>query len=252
MSRESREKRESEPALRRSDASGPADRYDAGAMRASLEAGAHRLGVALDEDAIRGLLDHLDELRLWAPRLSLVSSGDLGDPRALVERHVLDSLAAVPVIAPVGPRFVDLGSGAGFPGIPVAVALRSPRALLVEPRQKRASFLRAVGRRLPGVGIEVATTRIEDLPADAIGAGFDALLSRATLPIPALQAAALRCLRPGGLLVAFRGPARSGDPHDPCDGVASGGRLRRLPDRPYRVAPGAPELILASWEKVDR
>ena len=67
-------------------------------------------------------------------------------------------LAAVPLVEPLGPapRILDIGSGAGFPGIPVAVVAGSSRTLLVEPRQRRASFLRAVARRLPGFGVEVA------------------------------------------------------------------------------------------------
>lgn len=211
----------------------------------SLRLGARRLGVEIDEVQVRDLLAHLDELRLWAPRLSLVSAADLADPNALVERHVLDSIAAVPVVAAAGCRILDLGSGAGFPGIPVAVALRSPRSLLVEPRRKRANFLRAVARRLPGVGIAVAGVRIEDLSPAEIGPGFDAVLSRAALPLEDLRNCALRCLVPGGRLVAFRGPGQ------PVGEEAEVPGLRRLPDHAYRVGAKAPELRLAAWERVE-
>jgi len=214
-------------------------------LRAEIVDGAARLGVQLDDEAVDGLLAHLDELRTWAPRLSLVSPGDLADPGALVERHVLDSLASLPVVAETSPRprVLDLGSGAGFPGVPIAVALRRARVLLVEPRLRRASFLRSVARRLPGVALQVAACRIEELPEQALGDGFDAVVSRATLPLSDLLAAATRCLVPGGRLFAFRGPGQA------TLEVAPGLALQRRADHLYRVAPEAPEMRLEVWEK---
>ena len=217
------------------------------ALRAGLGEGARRLGVELDAEAIAGLITHLDELRQWGPRLNLVSAQDLNDPRLLLDRHALDSLAAVPVVAPLAdrPEIVDLGSGAGFPGIPVAIAVRSPRAVLVEPRHRRANFLRASARRLaPGVGIEVANCRFEDLPGAGLGRGFHAVLSRAALPLADLVAFARLWLRPGGRLVAFRGPTQVDEPVD-----LPGSGLRRMPDLSYRVASAGPQMRLAVWEK---
>jgi 16S rRNA (guanine527-N7)-methyltransferase len=216
-------------------------------LRRGILAGAARLGIELDDEAVDGLLAHVDELRTWAPRLNLVSAGDLADPTALVERHVVDSLAALPVVAETSarPRILDLGSGAGFPGIPIAVALRPACALLVEPRLRRASFLRSVARRLPGVALEVAACRAEELPARALGEGFDVVVSRATLALSDLLVAAARCLVPGGRLVAFRGPGQAARRGDPPPAV---GLLRR-PDHLYRVAPEAPEMRLEVWEK---
>jgi len=217
---------------------------DPAELAETLAEGARRLGIDLGEEVLAGLLAHLDELGRWAPRLNLVSAQDLADPRALVERHVLDSLAAVPLVAPLGPEpaILDIGSGAGFPGIPVALAAGTSRALLVEPRLRRASFLRAVARRLPGCPLEVASRRFEDLDETDVGPGFDAILSRAALPLSDLLACARRWLRPRGRLVAFRGPGQTES--------SSVEGLRRLPDRPYQVAPGTPTMRLAAWEKV--
>lgn len=220
-------------------------RWNPDEVREEILRGAPRLGVELDERALSGLLSHLDELRLWAARINLVSSQDLANSRTLVERHVLDSLAAVPLVEPLGPapRILDIGSGAGFPGIPVAVVAGSSRTLLVEPRQRRASFLRAVARRLPGFGVEVADRRFQDLAEDLVAPGFDAILSRAALPLADLLDCAGRWLRPGGRLVSFRGPTqRDDDPAPESD-------LRRLPDRTYGVGVGSPKMRLAAWER---
>src|SRR5690606_2850306 len=103
-------------------------------------------------------------------------------------------------------RLADLGSGAGLPGIPLALALRPREMLLVEPRQKRASFLRAAARRLPGFGLRIVEGTAEQLAGQEPGQ-LDAVVSRATLPEEELLDVAARLLRPGGLVVSYRGTA---------------------------------------------
>jgi 16S rRNA (guanine527-N7)-methyltransferase len=95
------------------------------------------------------------ELQRWGARMNLVGS----TRREEIARHVEDSLAAAELLPP-GSRVVDLGSGAGFPGVPIALARPDLRVVLVEIREKRVAFLRHVAREL-APGVEVRATSIE-------------------------------------------------------------------------------------------
>ena len=145
-------------------------------------------------------------LRQWAPRLNLVADHRV---ESLLERHVLDSLAAVPAIRRrIGDptSLVDLGSGAGFPGIPLALATQPQRAILVEARQRRSHFLRSVVRRLGTSFLSVENHRATEL---SVLDPVDAVVTRATFSAPAdFLSAAAPLLRPQGLAIAWR----AGDP----------------------------------------
>jgi len=171
--------------------------------RDRLQRGSAALGIALDDDALDALEGYLAELVTWNERVNLVGEHDAA---TLVDRHLVDALAAAPILAALGYglRVADLGAGAGLPGIPLAITLRPRDMALVEPRQKRASFLRAAARRLPGYALRVVQGRAEDLATLEPGA-FDAVVSRAALPEHELLAAAAVLLRPAGLVVAYRG-----------------------------------------------
>ncbi len=101
---------------------------------------------------------YLDELRHWGARTNLVGSLAPDELAA----HVRDSLAAAPHL-PRGAQVVDLGSGAGFPGIPLAIERPDLRLTLVEVRERRVHFLRHVVRTL-GLDVAVERTRLEDPP----------------------------------------------------------------------------------------
>lgn len=166
---------------------------------------ASSLSVELDDVAVGRLVRFLDELELWNARTNLVGEHDR---LSLIDRHIVDSLAAVPLLRSLGTglRLADLGSGGGLPGIPLAIALQPGEMRLIEPRQKRASFLRSVRRALPDIGLEISEERGEDVASrPELAAAFDAIVSRATLADPDLQACAAPLLREGGLLVAYRG-----------------------------------------------
>jgi 16S rRNA (guanine527-N7)-methyltransferase len=118
------------------------------------------------------IADFLRELGRWGDRMNLVGSTD---PAAMA-RHVQDALAAVPHL-PANASVVDLGSGAGFPGVPIAIARRDLRVTLVEIREKRIAFLRHVVRALE-LDVEVRRESIELAPASR----FDIALLRAVAP----------------------------------------------------------------------
>ena len=117
---------------------------------AVLDAGLATLGLAdLAEPARTALADHLRLLLAWNTAINLTA---IRDPTEAVRRHVLDSLTAVPILRERGiDALVDLGSGGGFPGLPLAAVLPARRALLVESVAKKARFLEvaAGGRAWP-------------------------------------------------------------------------------------------------------
>jgi 16S rRNA (guanine527-N7)-methyltransferase len=115
-------------------------------------------------EALERLVVYVDLLERWSARHSLVR---FRDRRELVERHVLDSLAGAPLVPETG-TLLDVGSGAGLPGIPLLCARPGVRGTLLEPRQKRWAFLRLVIRELDLDAI-AATVRYQDLPAEAEG-----------------------------------------------------------------------------------
>jgi 16S rRNA (guanine527-N7)-methyltransferase len=131
-------------------------------------------------------------------RLGLVSPGDL---QVLRDRHILDSLRAVRAFRGDERRACDLGSGAGFPGVPLAIAAEGCRFVLCEPRRRRAGFLELVVERLGLGNAEVFAGRAEDLPDQA----FDLCTARAFGPLGRSWKAAWPLLAPGGRLVYFAG-----------------------------------------------
>ena len=105
--------------------------------------GAKLLKVELTEENIAQIAIYLEELNRWAKIADLVSQSD---PGIIIRKHILDSLAALSVLPQQG-RLLDLGSGAGFPGLPLAIANPTLSVTLLEPRRKRVNFLREVIRK---------------------------------------------------------------------------------------------------------
>lgn len=172
--------------------------------RRRLISRARALGTDLDGPQVEAIDTFLGVLSAWTSRSNLVSITSRED---LLERHVVDSLASASLLATLGSSIevADLGSGAGFPGIPLAVVLRPKRMLLLEARRRRANFLRAVARVLPDLPLEVVRRRVEELPGGDPW-HVDAIVSRAAIPLWDLLAIGTQLLRRGGLLVAYRGP----------------------------------------------
>jgi 16S rRNA (guanine527-N7)-methyltransferase len=122
------------------------------------------------------------------------------DSAHLRTRHILDSLRALPHIPPDAERIVDLGSGAGFPGLPVAVARPELEVTLSEPRQARAAFLELTVERLG-----LPNVRIFPGPAEELAPGFDVCLARGFGDASRTWAVAQDLLSPGGALIYWAG-----------------------------------------------
>jgi 16S rRNA (guanine527-N7)-methyltransferase len=159
----------------------------------------------LPASAVAALEGHLRLLLAWTAVVNLTA---IRDPRAAVAAHVLDALAALPLLRRNGVRaLLDLGSGGGYPGLPLAIALPAERALLVDSIGKKARFLATA---ITGLGladrVDVAAERAETLAADAHHRErWPAVTARAVASLPELVELAFPLLAPGGLLVAWKG-----------------------------------------------
>jgi 16S rRNA (guanine527-N7)-methyltransferase len=166
------------------------------ALRTELEDGLQAL--ALDAALASPLLAYLALLDRWNKAYNLTA---IRDPRAMVSLHLLDSLAMHPFVRGIG-RLADLGTGAGLPGIPLAIALPNLQVTLVESNGKKARFLREAVRTLGLGNARVAESRAEAL---AQPAAFDAITARAMATLADILAVGAHLPAPGGRLLAMKG-----------------------------------------------
>jgi 16S rRNA (guanine527-N7)-methyltransferase len=159
------------------------------------------------DEVLALLTKYIEEIELFNPAYGLVGAGDR---RELVIRHILDSLSPLGILrrrlgdAAPPPRIADVGSGAGLPGIPLAIALPDCSFTLIERMGRRAGFLR---NTLALLGLPRLTVEEGEMERAAPGR-FDAVCFRAFRPLdPAILRGLLRLLKPGGFLAAYKGRA---------------------------------------------
>ena len=158
---------------------------------------ARGVGVALSAGQADRLLGHLELLECWNRIHNLVGPGS---PDEWVERHTVDSLALCPFLEEG--EGVDVGSGGGFPGIPIAIAREDLQLTLLEPRQKRGAFLLNARARLGIQNVRILQGKAEEL---GLGARFDFAISRATFSWSEWIRLAAGLVRRGGRVVATLG-----------------------------------------------
>ena len=134
----------------------------------TLSAGMHQLGVHIPSE---GLLGYLNLLHKWNRAYNLTAVRDMN---SMVTRHVLDSLAILKWVK--GPHLLDVGSGAGLPGIPLALALPELHVVLLDSNGKKIRFLQEVKRVLSLDNVDIVQTRVENYHPSH---GFDTVTSRA-------------------------------------------------------------------------
>ena len=166
-------------------------------LRARLGAGAAQLGVALPDEAQEKLIAYLHLLQRWNRVYNLTA---VRDPERMVGRHLLDSLAAAPLLQ--GSRFIDVGSGAGLPGIPLALARPESSWVLLDSSAKRCRFLIQAVAELGLSGVEVVHGRVERYrPATP----FDCVVTRAFAALGETVERIRHLLAEQGCLVALKG-----------------------------------------------
>lgn len=168
--------------------------------RAALDLGLAELGLPLPQAARAQLMNYVALLEKWNRTYNLTA---IDDPLRMVSHHLLDSLAVVPHLPmPDGERLADAGSGAGLPGIPLAVARPEWRVVLAESSEKKTAFLRQAALELGLRNLEVHQGRVEQWqPAQR----FAVVISRAFAELERFLAACRHLVAPGGVLAAMKG-----------------------------------------------
>lgn len=176
-----------------------------------LAAEAERLGVALDAEARGRFTRYLVLLAEWSERAGLTTVVEAADAQ---RRHFAEALALLTVVRGLHDvagadgtiAIADLGSGAGFPGLPMRIVEPRLRLTLIEAHGRRARFLELVASDLGLDGVRVVQARAEEAGRDAALRGaFDVVVARALAPLPVLVEYALPLLRLGGVLAAPKG-----------------------------------------------
>lgn len=124
-----------------------------------LQQGLDSFGLALDDNGVDRLFLYFNELKKWSRKINLIAKNTSDEE--IVEKHFLDSLTLLALVADQNCHLLDIGTGAGFPGLVVKAAMPSLRVTLVEPRQKRVSFLHHIIRSLNLTRAHVVCDRIE-------------------------------------------------------------------------------------------
>jgi len=168
---------------------------DRAAMFAQLRAGVAELGLAPSAHAVEQLLDYLELLSRWNAAYNLTA---VRDPLAMVTSHLLDSLAVAHLVR--GERLADIGSGAGLPGIPLAILAPEWQVTLIDANGKKTRFLREAVRALRLVNVSIEAQRVENVSGE-----FDTVTARAFASIADMLRLAGHLLAADGILLALKG-----------------------------------------------
>jgi 16S rRNA (guanine527-N7)-methyltransferase len=214
-------------------------------MKTLLQA-AKRLRIGMRPGQVEAFRAYLDALAEARPRLRLTA---LTDPEAVQRRHFLEPLAllaALEEVEPLGESAIDVGSGAGFPGLPIKIVRPALRLTLVEAHGRRAAFLEELVRRLDLKDVTVVKARAEDAARDPRHReSYDLALARAVAPLPVLLELTLPFLRLGGLLATPKGSGARREVREAQAALAAlGGFVEAVRPLDTPWAPTPPTLVL--------
>lgn len=161
------------------------------------------LSITIAPEAEERLQLFLDEVLRWSRTINLTA---ITDRHAAEEKHLVDSLTLLPLLRG-DERLLDMGSGAGMPGLPLRIVLPRLQLLSVDAAAKKITFQRHVIRLLALEGVEARHGRLEDLGREAnFSAAFEVVVARAFSDLATCARMAAPFLRSGGRLVAMKGP----------------------------------------------
>lgn len=185
---------------------------DRDSLHTTLRRGIDQLGLALPDEVLMRLLDYQALLQRWNATYNLTA---VRDPAEMITRHLLDSLAILPYVR--GSTLADLGTGAGLPGIPLALAMPQRDVLLVDANGKKVRFLREAIRTLKLERVKAVQARVETVTGQ-----FDCITARAFASLADMLAWGGQLLAPGGEWLAMKGRT----PDAELDALPSGFTVR--------------------------
>jgi len=162
-----------------------------------LRDGALALGVTLSEEQQLTLINFVDLLVKWNKVYNLTA---VRDPLKILDRHIFDSLSVLPYLS--GNRLIDIGAGAGIPGIPLAVAQCDKEFVLLDSNRKKTRFMQQAKTELSLTNVSVIHSRVENYQPDQL---FDAVISRAFASLKKMAQWSSHLVNESGVLFAMKG-----------------------------------------------
>lgn len=170
-----------------------------------LKNGAEKYGVTLDDLMISSLLEYKRILLQWNEKMNLTA---IEEDREIITKHFVDSLTILPFLKDCR-SMIDVGTGAGFPGLPVKIAQPSMEIVLLDSLDKRVGFLKAVISELQLAGITAIHSRAEDAGMSVqYREKFDVAVARAVASLPVLLEYCLPFVKTGGIFIAMKGSSK--------------------------------------------
>jgi 16S rRNA (guanine527-N7)-methyltransferase len=202
-----------------------------------LKRGLIALGLTLEGDAQQRLLDYIALIEKWNKVYNLTA---IREPEKMVSHHLLDSLAVAPHLQ--AKRLLDVGSGAGLPGIPLALANPDMHVTLLDSNHKKAAFLNQAVIELGLKNAEVCAERVESWQPDG---RFDVIISRAFADMGEFVRLTRHLLAPGGLFAAMKGL----HPYEEIDKLPEGCKVQQVLPLAIPGLDGARHLVLIGQEQ---
>lgn len=164
---------------------------------------ASELGINLTEEQVLLFTHYYREITAWNEKINLLSRSSSGDT---LLKMLIDSLTPLPFLPYNKSTLLDMGSGGGFPGIPLKIACDTIKVSLLESARKKTSFLKHLIRTLKLTEITVIHGRAENLKTnESYLNNFDVVISKAAFKLPEFLLLGACCLAPSGILIAMKG-----------------------------------------------
>jgi 16S rRNA (guanine527-N7)-methyltransferase len=178
-------------------------------MKQILQSGAKRMGIELTDRQLTQFETYYRLLLEWNQKMNLTA---ITEENEVVAKHFLDSLAGAPIVREIvqkgGSSLIDVGTGAGFPGIPLKILYPELSLTLLDSLQKRIRFLEAVGEATGLLGVIYIHGRAEDVAHEAkYREQYDMAVARAVAPMSVLLEYCSGFVKPGGCFLAYKGPS---------------------------------------------
>ena len=201
-----------------------------------LVEGAETFGIRLNEKQVEAFDLYLEELLKWNQKINLTA---IRSEKGIVLKHFLDSLTAYPHLSKPS-SLLDIGSGAGFPGIPLKMVEPSLEITLIDSVRKKVDFQKHIIRTLGLKGIEAIHGRVQDKEViQSFGERFDTVISRAFSDLQTLLILSFPFLKKGGVVLAMKGERKGEEIQLLSKGEETRYRLQKtisflLPQSPFK------------------
>jgi 16S rRNA (guanine527-N7)-methyltransferase len=199
-------------------------------------------GLTISAEQRRQFELFMENLLCWNERINLTA---ITDENEILTKHFADSLTLLPWLTQTGARLLDVGAGAGFPGIPIKIIRPDIRMTLLDATNKRVNFLNDTVSLLGLDGVECLHARAEELSRDkTYRASYDVCAARAVARLDKLAKYCLPFVKPSGLFLAMKGPDVSAELNDALPALRKY-RGEHIETRLIEIVPGLSHSVVA-------